>query len=478
MTQPQIDIEELAAARTFTKRVYGGALGEKASDSFCLAVFRRPSGQPGPVTHGLALEAMPAVAPAKQPLPTVVEFDPASALQALSESVGTAKRRAGKRAPAEKSEPIDRAAAVQRVRTANYQAMASVYTEIERLSTTTVGLSPEFLGWPQIQSLVNQVCWLNRSVRTWAGPEALADVTADDAVTSVDMPRQLQPEAASVNHVAIGLPPFVTQTDLTGQGVTVAVIDSEVAFKHPALAGRVVQRRNYTAEPWGNPAGHGTAVAGLIGAADQDNGGVAPAVTIYNYKVLATNRFLHGDDHAGAMAIQQAVEDGAAVANCSWGAGPITATKSREAIAVDSAWALGMVVVKSAGNDGPGASTMTTPAEAQGIVVVGGTILDGSVVGDYSSRGPALSLTRPHLVAPGGDANGPNLTCCLVAGGFGDASYGTSYAAPQVTGAVALLLQQNPKLTPDQVRDQLVGSAKKLNGFTPDDQGSGLLQLT
>ena len=429
--------------------------------------------------RGLQLEALGVAAPTIQPLPAVLEFDPGAALQALTDKTATTAARAPsrKRAQSERVQAIDRSEAIQRVRTENYQAMAAVYTEIDRLSTTTVGLSPEFLGWPQIQSLVTQVCWLNRSVRTWAGPQALADVMADQSVTSVDIPRTLAPETASANHVAIRLPDFVEKTTLTGQGITVAVIDSEVAAMHPALAGRVVQRRNYTAEPWGNPGIHGTAVAGLIAADDPSNGGVAPGATVYNYKVLATNRFMHADDHAGAMAIQQALEDGAAVANCSWGAGAITKTKSREAIAVDSAWALGMLVIKSAGNDGPGASTMTTPADADGVIVVGGTDLAGTRVGDYSSRGPVQRHTRPHLVAPGGEPDGPRLSCCLITGGFGDAGSGTSYAAPQATGAVALLLQQNPKLKPDDVRDHLLRSAKKLRGFTPNDQGRGLMQL-
>lgn len=477
MTHPHFDTAELKAARAFTQRVYGSALAEKASDRFCLTVYQRPAGQPRPAPRGLQLEAMGAPAPANGPLPAVIEFDPGAALQALTRKPATTAGR-GKRAASDQREAIDRAEGIQRVRTENYQAMSAVYTEIDRLSATTVGLSPEFLGWPQIQSLVTQVCWLNRSVRTWAGPEALADVMADDAVTSVDVPRTLQPEAASVNHVAIGLPGFVAKTTLTGQGITVAVIDSEVAAMHPALNGRVVQRRNYTAEPWGNPGVHGTAVAGLIAADDQTDGGIAPGATIYNYKVLATNRFMHADDHAGAMAIQQALEDGAGVANCSWGAGAITKAKSREAVAVDSAWALGMVVIKSAGNDGPGASTMTTPADADGVIVVGGTNLAGKRVGDYSSRGPVQRRSRPHLVAPGGEPNGPRLECCMITGGFGDSGYGTSYAAPQVTGAVALLLQQNPNLTPDEVRDHLLRSAKKLAGFKVNDQGRGLLQLS
>ncbi|QNJ91649.1 S8 family peptidase [Mycolicibacterium fluoranthenivorans] len=465
MTPTQTDREQYRAARSYTKRVYGSDMAEKASDSFCLSVYQRTFGQP--VARGLQPEALGVAGASPQPMPTVLEFEPSAALQALTEEPPTGGDRA-----------LDRAEAIQRVRTANYQVMSPVYTEIDRLSTTTVGLSPEFLGWPQIQSLVTQVCWLNRSVRTWAGPEALADVTADSAVTSIDIPRLLQPEAASVDHVAIKLPDFVERTGLTGHGVTVAVIDSEVAAMHPALAGRVVQRRNYTAEPWGNPGTHGTAVAGLIAADDQVNGGIAPGVTVYNYKVLATNRFLHADDHAGALAIQQALEDGAAVANCSWGAGAITKTKSREAIAVDSAWALGMLVVKSAGNDGPRRSTMTTPADADGVIVVGATDLGGMLVGDYSSRGPALRRTRPHLIAPGGEPDGARLSCCLTAGGFGDAGYGTSYAAPQVTGAIALLLQQNPQMKPDDIRKHLLRSARKLPGFAPNDQGHGLLQLT
>jgi serine protease AprX len=136
-----------------------------------------------------------------------------------------------------------------------------------------------------------------------------------------------------------------------------------------------------------------------------------------------------------------------------------------------------MLVIKSAGNDGPGASTMTTPADADGVIVVGGTDLAGTRVGDYSSRGPVQRHTRPHLVAPGGEPDGPHLSCCLITGGFGDAGFGTSYAAPQATGAVALLLQQNPKLKPDDIRDHLLRCAKKLRAFTPNDQGRGLMQL-
>jgi serine protease AprX len=355
--------------------------------------------------------------------------------------------------------------------------MAPVFNEIERLSGTRVGPAPEYVGIPAIPTTVTQRCWLNRTLRTWAGPEALADVMADDSVTHVDLPRRLVAEATPINHKTIKLPGFVARTNLTGNDIIVAVIDSEAALQHPAYRDRIEHRRNFTAENWGNPHMHGTAVAGLIAADDPNAGGVAPGARIWNYKVLATNRFLNGDDFDGALALQQALEDGARIANCSWGVGEVATAKSREAIAVDAAWTFGMVVVKSAGNNGPAKRTITSPAEADGVIVVGATNLAGTKIADYSSRGPAGSVKRPHLVAPGGGNDG-SLVCALPAGGFGDAGQGTSYAAPQVTGAVALLREENPDIEPNQVRDKLTGSAKRLSGVAADAQGSGLMQLS
>jgi serine protease AprX len=448
---------EVTAARARTRRLYGEQLAAKASDDFCLSVYRSSEGRSR--TASVAFEAFGPEAAATSPLASVLEFSLSSV-----PAPGT-------------SHTADRTSLVHATRTAGYEALSSVYDEIERQSAMSgLGPSVEVLGAPQIPTLVTQVCWLNRTVRTWAGPGVVADVCADHAVTAVDVPRRLAPDLNTPAQVAVGLPGFVAATKCTGKGVTIAVIDSEVALRHPALNGRVVHRRNYTAEPWGHPHAHGTAVAGIIAARDRTNGGMAPDATIYNYKVLATNRLLNGDDFGGALAIQQALEDGAVAANCSWGAGPVGAVKSREAVAVDTAWALGMTVVKSAGNAGPGAGTMTTPAEADGIIVVGATDLAGTAVQDYSSRGPGAGRPGPHCVAPGGDGQ-VNLAAALVGGGFGDAGAGTSYSAPHVTGAVALLLEQDPTLGPAQLRERIVTTAQKLRQVPVKAQGSGLLQL-
>jgi serine protease AprX len=238
-----------------------------------------------------------------------------------------------------------------------------------------------------------------------------------------------------------------------------------------------VQRRNYTTEAWGNPSPHGTAVAGIVGAADPVDAGIAPEVQITSYKVLATAPAGNADDFGGSVAIQQALEDGADVANCSWGAGPAGNGTSREARAASAAWRLGLVVIKSAGNRGPGAGTMTTPADAAGILVVGATALDGARVEDYSSRGPAGAKPGPDVVAPGG-GDLARIRCCLVGGGFGDAGAGTSYAAPHVAGIAALLLHEDPDLVPDQIRDRLRATARPLPGVAAASQGAGLVCLS
>jgi serine protease AprX len=479
MSAPQYDPEEVSAARAGVRGTLGSRIAEKASDAYCLAVARRTRSG-GPEAFGLTRGPGPAAAAA-----TVVEFrdeSPVPLLPRLTERPDWAREKAAVESLVE-GEPSGvpvrlrtalRQKFVEDARVACYQSVGEVYQEIERLSGGLLRPPPEVLGDPRIPTAVTQVCWLNRTVRTFAPAEALAEVAAADSVAAFDLPRRLRADADVANHHCIDLPAFQERSGLTGRGVTVAVIDGEVALTHPALVGRVVQRRNYTPEPWGNPSPHGTAVAGIVGASDPADAGVAPDVLITSYKVLATARAGNADDFGGAVAIQQALEDGADVANCSWGAGPAGDGTSREARAADAAWRLGLVVVKSAGNRGPGPGTMTTPADAAGILAVGATALDGRRVEDYSSRGPAGSKPGPDLLAPGGGAAAV-IRCCLLGGGFGDAGMGTSYAAPHVSGVVALYLQGEPDLVPDQIRDRLRADARRLADVPEAAQGVGLM---
>lgn len=81
---------------------------------------------------------------------------------------------------------------------------------------------------------------------------------------------------------------------------------------------------------------------------------------------------------------------------------------------------------------------------------------------------------RPHLVAPGGDL-GDELTSALVGGAFGAVGFGTGFAAPHVSGLVALLLERDPELIPTQHRDRLLAACTALSGAAEDEQGAGLV---
>jgi serine protease AprX len=136
-----------------------------------------------------------------------------------------------------------------------------------------------------------------------------------------------------------------------------------------------------------------------------------------------------------------------------------------------------MVIVKSAGNAGPGGRTLTSPADAEGVIVVGATDRRGRAVQDYSSRGPAGSRERPHLVAPGGsDVSG--IETCRPGGRFGSAGAGTSFAAPQISGLAALLLDDDPNLLPEAVRATLISSCTRLSKVDGNMQGAGLIKLS
>ena len=158
------------------------------------------------------------------------------------------------------------------------------------------------------------------------------------------------------------------------------------------------------------------------------------------------------------------------------GAGPAGDGTSREARACNRGWELGLVVVKSAGNAGPGSSSLTTPADAEGVIVVGATDRKGKAVQGYSSRGPAGTRERPHLVAPGGsDSSG--IETSRPGGGFGSAGAGTSFAAPQISGLAALLLDEDPNLLPDAVRTALIAKCKRFPTGDGNLQGAGLIKV-
>jgi serine protease AprX len=344
------------------------------------------------------------------------------------------------------------------MRDAFYRLVSPVRVEIERTS----GMSSV------------QVCWLNSTMRVAGQVKAVSGVADHKDLQSLDVARILRREM-NVAGVTVHAPATRTRTGMTGKGVRVAVIDGEVDVAHPALAGRVALQENFTSEAFGTPDGHGTAVAGIIAAQDPTFSGIAPDALILNYKVFTTGDST-GDEFQGILAVEHALRDGIDIANCSWGIGPAGDGTDRNAKAFNRAWEQGLILIKSAGNEGPDNNTLTSPADADGVVVVGATEREGTTVQEYSSRGPTANGKNPHLVAPGG-TQAANMETCLAAGGFGAASFGTSYATPIVSGAAALLRQQSPTAQPDQIRTRLGAMCRALAIGNVNSAGAGLLDL-
>ena len=471
-----LDEDERARARKDLRNALGVEAERKASDAFCEAFVRTGA-------RAAMLEAFPSAPPAMRAVvelappepapqvPTEVPPDVAEQVREILVHVAPEVHQSEKALLL-----LVRQAAIRAERDAFYRSAGAVRDEIERAAWTAT--HPALHARPVgITSGSVQACWLNRTIRAETAPGALAVVAADATVQRLDIPRPLQPDAIEID---VMLRAGATQRDvlgLTGSGVTVGVIDSEVALQHPALLGRVVHRRNYTREPFGLPAAHGTAVAGIVAGDAAGYKGMAPGATVYNYKVLAGSAELSGDDFGGSLAIQHALEDGVRIVNCSWGAGPAGDGTSREAIACDTAWRLGLTIVKSAGNRGPAEQTLTTPADASGVLVVGAVDADATALQDYSSRGPTPGgVHRPHVLAPGGSFEN-ELHGLLAGGAIGEIGVGTSFAAPHVAGLLALLLEREPELTPDRQRDRVIAACQPLAGLSEDEQGAGVVDV-
>jgi serine protease AprX len=365
--------ELLEQARKRTRDQLGTDVESKATDEFCVAFGASPAGMFAESAGAVRVftEAVGAPAPAVN-APAVLEIaaepEPAGELpDDIEATLATTVREAlggalDDLAQAETALAVlARQARVKAAREDFLRRSGLIRDEVERGTSALLRSGPARVGIAEAERPNVEICWLNRTMRT-ADARAMSSVAGDPSVERVDVPRRLQPDAAALDVMLEAAAEVRAAHGLTGKGVTVAVIDSEAALRHPALRDRVIHRRNYTPEPWGTPDSHGTAVAGIIGADSTEYTGMAPHATIYNYKVLATNAAFNGTDFDGALAIQQALEDGVRVANCSWGAGPAGDGKSREARACDRAWRFGLTVVKSAGNNGPNARTLTRRA--------------------------------------------------------------------------------------------------------------------
>jgi serine protease AprX len=320
------------------------------------------------------------------------------------------------------------------------------------------------------------------------------------------------------------------ETGLTGRNVGVVVVDSGMTRTHPDLGrpvsgrpgGTVVHFKDFTRRDtpgrWMNEVpsddyGHATHVAGLIAGngslSDGARMGIAPGAHLIGLKVL--DGWGHGHVSDVIAAIDYAIDLRDAynvrIVNLSVGAGVYESYEHDPlALAARRAVEAGLVVVAAAGNLGRGEdgdtqyASITSPANAPWVLTVGASTHQGTVrrsddaVAPFSSRGPTWIdfSAKPDIVAPGVGLESLADPHSLLYDTLGDylldgsrrgghrpylSMSGTSMAAPVVTGAVALMLEANPSLTPNAVKALLQYTAQPLPDGEVLAQGAGLVNI-
>jgi subtilisin family serine protease len=266
---------------------------------------------------------------------------------------------------------------------------------------------------------------------------------------------------------------FDPNVSATGEGVTVAVLDSGIDATHPDLAGQVVHRHEIVDEGTTlDPAGHGTSVAGIIAgtgnASDGIRTGLAPDAELIDVRVADKNAF--GTVSEVIAGIEYAVrETDADVLTLSLG----TISRNRElARTVDWAVEQGVVVVTASGNRGAYRAVDQIGAQERAITV-GATTAGLDTVAPFSAKGPTGDgRVKPDLVAPGVDILTPRSgsdRAGVPYVRFG----GTSAAAPYVSGTIALMLEDDPTLTTAALKRRLGSTATPLPDANAFEQGSG-----
>jgi len=375
-----------------------------------------------------------------------------------------------------------RAVVVERLRAAAAASAGALLTRLEAAGARDV-----------------HTLWIAGAIALRA-PEPLVRMLAADADVlqvrldaPIDAPLSYAGAIAAVewNLDAIAAPALWSR-GFRGAGAVVASLDTGVDLNNPDLAAAWRGGGNSWFDPYGQHArpidlnGHGTQVTGLMvaGAGSGSAVGVAPdakwvAARVFNDAGAAVESAIH-------RALQWALDpdgdpstdDAPDVVNASWDLADPGACNSAFQADIDALRAADIAVVFAAGNFGPEHDTSTSPANTGHVVSVG-AVDDGGKVALFSSRGPSAcdGGQFPTMVAPGVGV----MTTDLAALG-GSPAYvlvdGTSFAAPHVSGAIALLRGAAPLASVDQLEVALRSTAHDIGATGPDaDSGYGLIDV-
>ncbi len=277
--------------------------------------------------------------------------------------------------------------------------------------------------------------------------------------------------------------PEAWEAGFDGTGTTVAVIDTGIDGSHPDLAGEIDAAQSFVpGEPPDDLNGHGTHVASTVTGSGAASGGqyvgVAPGARLVNSKVL--NAGGGGLESWVIAGMEWAVEQGVDIASMSLGGGPTDGTDPMSQAVNELSASSDTLFVIAAGNFG-GNETVATPGAADAALTVGAFDKQDQLA-PFSSRGPRVGDggLKPEITGPGVD-----IVAARAAGTFlgepVDDFYtrlsGTSMATPHVSGAAAIVAQQHPDWTGEQIKDALISTAATSDAYTVYEQGGGRVDV-
>ncbi len=353
-----------------------------------------------------------------------------------------------------------------------------------------------------------QLASLKQSINVDVTPNYSVELAANNGWRKGQ--RRWQPEATVAQFIEAG---EAHSRRNFGDGVTIGFLDTgldQLSGLSTDLYGRdkawgTYDAINNSVHNYDDEAnGHGTHVASIAGNSDFDiNGklyGVAPNAAIVGIKAFDyEGKATYADVIRGIEWALQVKDDiNLRVLNMSF-SGPVRSLYWKDPLnqAVMKAWQAGIVVVASAGNKGPEPMTVGVPGNVPYIITVGAmtdsytkSLTTDDKLASFSSAGPTPSgFVKPDVLAPGGHLSGLMSFDSQIVnehpefhdGGRYFQMSGTSQAAAVVSGVVALMLTENPALTPDDVKCRLLDSAHiatKDNGqlaYSVFQQGAGVV---
>lgn len=258
----------------------------------------------------------------------------------------------------------------------------------------------------------------------------------------------------------------------TGKGIKIGILDTGIDYNHEDLKNNYRGGYNFV-ENNNDPIdqnGHGSHVAGIVAAEDNDIGvvGVAPQAYLYSVKVLAFDSTGSTSDIVSGL--EWSVENGMQIINMSLGSEDDSISVSR---AINNTYNAGILIVAAAGNSGNATGSgdnIDYPASYSGEVISVGAIDINDQRAKFSSTGPKLELSAP----------GVNILSTLNGNKnkYGTLS-GTSMSCPHVSGVAALIMSAEPGITNSRVRIIMQMTAQNImkgGGFSAKDwYGYGLV---